>query len=72
MKDCDVVIYQAGTDPCRRDPLGGQLSLVQLGERESRVFNDLKNVAWNLAGGYSEFTDRIHLTTLNTAYRSNK
>ncbi len=70
MKDCDVVIYQAGADPWRNDPLGGQLSLYELALRDDIVFGQLKNVAWNLAGGYSEATDTIHLTTLLRAYRS--
>lgn len=70
MKDCDVVIYQAGADPWRNDPLGGQLSLYELALRDDIVFGQLKNVAWNLAGGYSEATDDIHLTTLRRAYRS--
>lgn len=72
MKDCDVVIYQAGADPWRNDPLGGQLSLYELALRDDIVFGQLKNVAWNLAGGYSEATDEIHLTTLKRAYRSIK
>ncbi len=70
MKDCDVVIYQAGADPWRNDPMGGQLSLYELALRDDIVFGQLKNVAWNLAGGYTDSTDHIHLTTLRRAYRS--
>lgn len=69
MKDCEVVIYQAGADPWRNDPLGGQLSLYELALRDDIVFGGLKNVAWNLAGGYCAMTRDIHNTTFLAAYR---
>ena len=56
MKDCDVILYQAGADPHIDDPLGGWLTTEQLYERDLLVFQAAVAlgipVAWNLAGGY--------------------
>ena len=56
MKDCDVILYQAGADPHIDDPLGGWLTTEQLYERDLLVFRAAAAlgipVAWNLAGGY--------------------
>ena len=56
MKDCDVMLYQAGADPHIDDPLGGWLTMRQLFERDRLVFEAAAAlgipVAWNLAGGY--------------------
>ena len=56
MKDCDVILYQAGADPHIDDPLGGWLTTAQLYERDWLVFKAAAElgipVAWNLAGGY--------------------
>ena len=56
MKDCDVILYQAGADPHIDDPLGGWLTTRQLQERDRLVFEATAErgipVAWNLAGGY--------------------
>ena len=56
MKDCDVILYQAGADPHIDDPLGGWLTTEQLYERDLLVFQAAAEweipVAWNLAGGY--------------------
>jgi acetoin utilization deacetylase AcuC-like enzyme len=56
MKDCDVILYQAGADPHIDDPLGGWLTTGQLYERDLLVFQAAAAlgipVAWNLAGGY--------------------
>lgn len=56
MKDCDVILYQAGADPHIDDPLGGWLTTLQLFERDRLVFKAAAElgipVAWNLAGGY--------------------
>lgn len=38
MKDCDVILYQAGADPHVDDPLGGWLTTRQLFERDRLVF----------------------------------
>jgi acetoin utilization deacetylase AcuC-like enzyme len=56
MRDCDVILYQAGADAHIDDPLGGWLTTEQLFERDRRVFQAAHAlgipVAWNLAGGY--------------------
>ena len=56
MKNCDVILYQAGADPHIDDPLGGWLTTEQLYERDLLVFQAAAElripVAWNLAGGY--------------------
>lgn len=56
MRDCDVILYQAGADPHVDDPLGGFLSTAQLRERDRLVFVTANSlgipIAWNLAGGY--------------------
>lgn len=56
MKDCDLVLYQAGADPHVHDPLGGWLTTTQLLQRDLLVFETLEEmgvpVVWNLAGGY--------------------
>jgi acetoin utilization deacetylase AcuC-like enzyme len=56
--DCDVLIYQAGSDPFIGDPLGGFLTIEQLKKRDEIVFKTAKKmrlaVAWNLAGGYTK------------------
>ena len=56
MKECDIVLYQAGADPHIDDPYGGWLTTEQLRMRDAMVFSTLAKanvpVAWNLAGGY--------------------
>ncbi|MDD2721876.1 MAG: hypothetical protein PHH47_11275 [Gallionella sp.] len=56
MRDCDVILYQAGADPHVHDPLGGFLTTAELKERDRLVFEAAKSlglpIAWNLAGGY--------------------
>lgn len=56
MRDCDVILYQAGADPHVDDPLGGWLTTEQLCERDRRVFRAAHAlgvpIVWNLAGGY--------------------
>jgi acetoin utilization deacetylase AcuC-like enzyme len=56
MKDCDVILYQAGADPHIEDPLGGWLTTAQLYARDLLVFKTAAElgipIAWNLAGGY--------------------
>lgn len=54
MRECDIVLYQAGADPHVDDPLGGWLTTEELRERDRRVFEALARVplVWNLAGGY--------------------
>jgi len=56
MRNCDVILYQAGADPHVDDPLGGFLTTAQLKERDKCVFMAANQfgipIAWNLAGGY--------------------
>jgi acetoin utilization deacetylase AcuC-like enzyme len=56
MRDCDVILYQAGADPHVDDPLGGFLTTEQLKKRDRLVFEAAHSlgipIAWNLAGGY--------------------
>ena len=63
MKDCDVILYQAGADPYIDDPLGGWLSTDELAERDRRVFEAAaaigRPIAWNLAGGYQSPLRRV-------------
>ena len=63
MKDCDVILYQAGADPHINDPLGGWLTTAQLQERDSLVFEAAAKlgipVGWNLAGGYQEPLSKV-------------
>jgi acetoin utilization deacetylase AcuC-like enzyme len=61
MRDCDLVLYQAGADPHIDDPLGGWLTTAQLAQRDAMVFETLLGlgvpVVWNLAGGYQREPD---------------
>jgi acetoin utilization deacetylase AcuC-like enzyme len=61
MRDCDIILYQAGADPHIDDPLGGFLTTAQLRERDKRVFETANSlgisIAWNLAGGYQVASD---------------
>ncbi len=54
--DVGLILYQAGADAHRNDPLGGLLTDRELFERDQFVFEQLSKhcipVAWNLAGGY--------------------
>lgn len=71
-KACDLVLYQAGQDPHKNDPLGGWLTTSQLFQRDSIVFQTLRNmrvpVAWNLAGGYQADISNVILGHCNTMY----
>lgn len=82
MKDCDVILYQAGADPHIDDPLGGFLTTEQLYQRDLLVFTECANrglpVAWNFAGGYQQHADEstnwealieIHTNTLKAAWQ---
>jgi acetoin utilization deacetylase AcuC-like enzyme len=54
VRDCDLILYQAGADPHVDDELGGILTTDEMRERDRMVFQGLRNrpLAWNLAGGY--------------------
>jgi acetoin utilization deacetylase AcuC-like enzyme len=71
MRDCDVVLFQAGADPHIDDPLGGWLDTAQLLERDRRVFRAARELrlplVWNLAGGYQEPLRRVLDIHDNTA-----
>ena len=68
-----IIFYQAGADAWDQDPYGaGYLSLVSLAMRDRAIFEAARDfglpLVWNLAGGYSEPTQKvvdIHLQTLN-------
>jgi acetoin utilization deacetylase AcuC-like enzyme len=68
--DCEALLYQAGADPYIEDPLGGFLTIEQLKKRDQIVFKTTKEmclpVAWNLAGGYSDWVLEIHRNTAKT------
>jgi acetoin utilization deacetylase AcuC-like enzyme len=78
MRDCDVVLFQAGADPHVEDPLGGWLTTPELRARDRLVFESFASlgvpVAWNLAGGYQREPDgsipkvlEIHANTAREA-----
>lgn len=73
---CDVVLYQAGADMHRDDPLGGFLDGDQMRQRDRMVFRKLRSgVVWNLAGGYrsggASGCDPVLQTHLATAQEAN-
>jgi acetoin utilization deacetylase AcuC-like enzyme len=76
--DPTVVLYQAGADMHRDDPLGGILDDAQMRQRDRTVFRKVHApIAWNLAGGYrggpSIYEDPVlqtHLATLKEADES--
>ena len=79
--EVDLVLYQAGADAHRNDPLGGLLNDGELAERDQYVFEQLSKhhipIAWNLAGGYQrdeygsiEKVLKIHRRTMLTAQAS--
>jgi acetoin utilization deacetylase AcuC-like enzyme len=79
MKDCDVILYQAGADPHLCDPFGGWLTTEQISFRDRLVFLEARRlgipIAWNLAGGYQTDEDgsispvlEIHDNTMKECY----
>lgn len=55
---CQLVIYQAGADMHKDDPLGGFLDDADMAARDRRVFDGIHGaVVWNLAGGYRPSVD---------------
>lgn len=66
----DIIIYQAGADNWIGDPLGGNLTMEQLYQRDLIVFKSARYlkipIVVNLAGGYAnnyEDTLQIHMNT---------
>ena len=79
----DLILYQAGADAHRDDPLGGVLSTPGMYMRDLYLFEAAQQtgipVAWNLAGGYQEEPDgtipkvvALHLATFEAARRSDR
>ena len=60
---CELLIYQAGADQHKDDPLGGFLSSEQLATRDQIVFDEARcqgvPLIWNLAGGYQRPIRRV-------------
>lgn len=56
--ECDIVLYQAGADQHKDDPLGGLFTTVELRERDRLVFEHCCRteipIVWCLAGGYQK------------------
>jgi hypothetical protein len=72
--EADLVLYQAGADPHRDDPLGGSLSTAEIRRRDEIVFEAARAasvpLAWNLAGGYQEPLQKVvelHVQTMGAA-----
>jgi acetoin utilization deacetylase AcuC-like enzyme len=69
----DLVIYQAGADAHRDDPLGGVLSTEEMYARDLMIFEACAvakiPIAWNLAGGYQDVEKivEIHMNTFKAA-----
>lgn len=70
-----LIMYQAGADPHKYDPLGGWMTTEELRERDAFVFRYCRElgmaVCWNFAGGYQKEADgsiprvlEIHRNTL--------
>ena len=61
MRDCDLLLYQAGADAHVDDPLGGFLTDDELATRDAIVFREARRLGvplvWNLAGGYQRGGD---------------
>lgn len=61
----DFIIYQAGADPHRNDPLGGFQSTSTMKFRDKIVFESAKlsgiPLVWNLAGGYQDIEILLEL-----------
>lgn len=73
-KNADLVLYQAGADQHRHDPLGGMFTTKQMQLRDRLIFSILgqwgTRVVWNLAGGYqTPFTKvlTLHRNTMKEA-----
>ena len=78
MEKPDLILYQAGADAHRDDPLGGVLSTHSMYLRDLYLFDAALKadipVAWNLAGGYQEEKDgsipkvvALHIGTFEAA-----
>jgi acetoin utilization deacetylase AcuC-like enzyme len=65
MKNCDIILYQAGMDMFKDDPRGGLLTESELRLRDKMVFEWAKKnnipIVWCLAGGYTEINKLVDL-----------
>lgn len=62
VRDCDLVLYQAGADPHVDDPLGGYLTTEDMLRRDEMVFAQVRApLVWNLAGGYQNLPQLLKL-----------
>ena len=75
-KSVDFVIYQAGADVHKDDPLGGVLTSNQMKERDRIVFEGVREAGipcvWTLAGGYSMPISKVvalHTNTMRTCIK---
>lgn len=76
-KGCQLVLYQAGADMHKEDPLGGFLDDADMTLRDRHVFEGVHGaIAWNLAGGYRDKVGSVdpvietHLRTHSAAIQS--
>lgn len=75
MKDCDIILYQAGMDMYKDDPNGGLLTVEELRKRDALVFQwakaHNKPIVWTLAGGYTDidFLVSLHHITMEEALK---
>ncbi|RFO97848.1 hypothetical protein DIC66_03725 [Rhodoferax lacus] len=74
----DLLLYQAGADMHKDDPLGGILDNAQMEQRDLTVFRKLLYpTVWNLAGGYQPGDDmhsnpvlQLHRMTVGASNKS--
>ncbi|MDQ3555478.1 MAG: histone deacetylase [Gemmatimonadota bacterium] len=73
LRDCELVLYQAGADPHREDPLGGAFTTDQLAERDRIVYETCRElgvpVVTTLAGGYQKPVEKVVQLHVNTLLR---
>lgn len=78
MKDCDIILYQAGADMYKHDPNGGILLEEEMRKRDQMVFEwcqkNNKPIVWCLAGGYTpmEKLVSLHDTTMQECLKTLK
>ena len=75
-KSVDFVIFQAGADVHKDDPLGGVLTTKEMKERDRIVFEGVYEagipLVWNLAGGYLSPISKVvalHTNTMQACIR---
>ncbi len=79
----ELILYQAGADPHKNDPLGGFMTTEEMRKRDQFVFETCRDlgmaVCWLFAGGYQKEADgsipkvlEIHRNTALEAIRAMK